>query len=99
MTTMDKNGNITHVKGDNFYLNFTSVQVNGVNIDWTGYTASMKIKDSINDTTGVITLTQADGIDISTNGQFTIDKAITFSKKRILLRLDFYGRGKTEYMV
>lgn len=71
MTTIDTNGNITHIKGDTFALTFTSVKQDGVTINWTGYTMKFTAKEYPG-ATPIISLTQTSGINLSTNGQISI---------------------------
>lgn len=72
MTKIDTQGNITHIKGDTFALTFSEVKLDGVTIDFTDYTIKFVVKDSSRVNT-ILSLTEADGIDITTNGQIALE--------------------------
>jgi hypothetical protein len=66
MARILSNGTIEVVLGDDLSKTFTSVTIDGVSVDWTGYTSNFIIK--LGNTTK-LTLTESSGIDLSTNGQ------------------------------
>lgn len=78
MTSIDSNGNIHHTKGDTFEISFSSVQIDGVDIVWTGCTAKLQVKVSANDTNAVVELTSPTDIDLTTNGEMTWTKAASY---------------------
>lgn len=73
MVRIDEDGNITVTEGNTFKLIYTDVKIDSVAVNWTGYTASFLVKSASGTT--LFELTQASGIDLTTNGQITLLKS------------------------
>lgn len=99
MTTIDEFGNITATKGDTFNLVFTDVKINNVAVDWNGYSAKLIVKLNAS-SNPVLELDETSGIDLSINGQFTLnaDAAdMDFDPRTYFYDLEFTdGSGNVE---
>jgi len=82
MTVIDRDGNITHVKGDTFGLTFIDVKLDGVLINWVGYKMELVVRTSAGSSVVVLELTEVSGggIDLSVNGQIVMIKSATIMK-------------------
>lgn len=76
MTWLDEDGNINHIKGDDFELRITDVKEDDVLIDWTGWDVLIQAREKANSPDKIVEFTNAD-MDISTPGVMIITKSKT----------------------
>lgn len=76
MTWMDDDGNIHHVRGDDFLLTLTDFKEDGVAINWTGWNILIQAREKPASVNKVIEFTNTD-MDLSTPGIMIITKAKT----------------------
>ncbi len=78
MTSIDEKGNIRHTKGDTFQIVFPSIKIDGVDINWSGCSAKIQVKESPENTNHIVELTSPAEIDLSENGKMTWTKAASY---------------------
>jgi hypothetical protein len=77
MTWMDKDGNISHVRGDDFSLTFTDFKEDDIPINWTGWNVLIQVRENANATEKIVEFKNPDDIDLSVEGVMLIAKSHT----------------------
>lgn len=102
MTWLDEDGNIHHVKGDDFELRLIDFKEEGVLINWTGWSVLIQARASATSIEKVIEFTNSD-IDLTTPGMMIITKiktACNFVAKTYLCDWQFTRpNGKTDTLL
>ncbi len=76
MTWLDEDGNIHHVKGDDFELRLTDFKEDDILINWTGWNILIQAREKANSPDKVIEFTNTD-MNLTTPGVMIITKVNT----------------------
>jgi hypothetical protein len=74
MTWMDEQGNIYHVRGDDFKLSFTDFKENDRLINWSGWNILLQVREKPSSDTESIEFKNPKDIDLLTDGVMIIKK-------------------------
>lgn len=74
MTWMDEDGNIYHVRGDDFQLSFLDFKEDGIPINWDGWNVLIQARASPDSPEKVVEFRSPDDIDLSVEGVMVITK-------------------------